>query len=57
MARAGLGADLLLANENLDARRLRSMAELAVAVTVAVDSDVTVEASAAAGAAASQGEP
>jgi D-serine deaminase-like pyridoxal phosphate-dependent protein len=49
MAHAGLGEDLLLANETLDARRLRAMAELDVAVTVAVDSDETVDAAAAAG--------
>lgn len=49
MAGAGLGADLLLANETLDPRRLRAMAELDVPVTVAVDSDATVDAAAAAG--------
>lgn len=49
MARAGLGDDLLLANETLDRRRLRAMAELDVPVTVAVDSDATVDAAAAAG--------
>ena len=49
MARAGLGDDLLLANETLDPRRLRAMAELDVPVTVAVDSDETVDAAAAAG--------
>jgi len=43
MARAGLGADLLLANETLDPQRLRAMAELDVPVTVAVDSDETVD--------------
>ena len=48
MARAGLGDDLLLANETLDPRRLRAMAELDVPVTVAVDSDQTVDAAAAA---------
>ena len=41
MAAAGLGDDLLLANETVDARRLRAMAELDVPVTVAVDSDAT----------------
>ncbi|MCO8128935.1 alanine racemase [Acidimicrobiia bacterium EGI L10123] len=49
MAGAGLGDDLLLANETLDPRRLRAMAELDVPVTVAVDSDETVDAAAAAG--------
>lgn len=49
MARAGLGADLLLANETLDPQRLRAMAALDEPVTVAVDSDATVDAAAAAG--------
>lgn len=49
MAAAGLGADLLLANETVDATRLRAMAELDVPVTVAVDSPETVEAAAAQG--------
>ncbi len=49
MARADLGADLLLANETLDADRLASMAGLDARVTVAVDSDQTVDAAAAAG--------
>lgn len=49
MARAGLGDDLLLANETIDPQRLRAMAELDVAVTVAVDSAATVDAAAAAG--------
>ncbi len=43
MAAAGLGADLLLANEVLDARRL---ARLEARVTVAVDSEATVAAAA-----------
>jgi D-serine deaminase-like pyridoxal phosphate-dependent protein len=43
MARAGLGADLLLANEVLDRDRLRAMAA-AADVTVAVDSDATIAA-------------
>src|SRR3954453_8267204 len=50
MAAAGLGADLLLANETLDRRRLRAMADAETAagarVTVAVDSDATVAAAA-----------
>ena len=49
MSRAGLGADLLLANETVDADRLRAIAELDVLVTVAVDSDATVAAAARAG--------
>ena len=44
MAAAGLGDDLLLANETLDPRRLRAMAGAADArVTVAVDSDATID--------------
>lgn len=46
MARAGLGEDLLLANEVLDASRL---GRLDARVTVAVDSDATVEAAARGG--------
>lgn len=49
MARAGLGADLLLANEVLDASRLAPLVEAGARVTVAVDSPETVEAAAAAG--------
>ncbi|MCB1001479.1 MAG: alanine racemase [Ilumatobacteraceae bacterium] len=53
MAAAGLGHDLLLANEVVDAGRLRSMVDAAVRhdarVTVAVDSVATIEAAAAAG--------
>lgn len=49
MAEAGMGTDLLLANECLDDRRLRAMAELDASVTVAVDSDETVDAAARAG--------
>lgn len=49
MARAGLAADLLLANECIDPTRLRAMADLDVDVTVAVDSNETVDAAAAAG--------
>lgn len=52
MAAAGLGDDLLLANETLDATRLRRIVERGDArVTVAVDSPETVEVAAAAGAA------
>ncbi len=46
MAAAGLGDDLLLANEVVDARRLGSVA---ARVTVAVDSEATIEAAAAGG--------
>jgi D-serine deaminase-like pyridoxal phosphate-dependent protein len=46
MASAGLGDDLLLANEVLDARRLGA---LSARVTLAVDSEATVEAAAAGG--------
>ena len=50
MAKAGLGEDLLLANECVDPQRLSAMAALADArVTVAVDSDATIDAAAAAG--------
>jgi len=47
MAAAGLGADLLLANEVLDAQRLGALADAGTArVTVAVDSDATIAAAA-----------
>jgi len=46
MAAAGLGEDLLLANEVLDARRL---SKLDARVTVAVDSEATIEAAARGG--------
>ncbi len=46
LARAGLGDDLLLANEVVDARRLGA---LDARVTVAVDSEVTIAAAAAGG--------
>jgi D-serine deaminase-like pyridoxal phosphate-dependent protein len=50
MAAAGLGDDLLLANESLDLSRLTPVVEGASArVTVAVDSEETVEAAARAG--------
>lgn len=49
MADAGLGTDLLLANETLDPARLQAMAELDEPVTVAVDSDEVIDAAAAAG--------
>lgn len=46
MAAAGLGEDLLLANEVLDARRLGAVVAAGARVTLAVDSDVTVHAAA-----------
>jgi D-threonine aldolase len=49
MAAAGLGEDLLLANEVLDARRLGAVVAQGARVTVAVDSEQTVEAAAAGG--------
>lgn len=51
MARAGLGDDLLLANEVVDPARLRALAELrdVASVTVAVDSPDTIDAAATAG--------
>jgi D-serine deaminase-like pyridoxal phosphate-dependent protein len=53
LANAGLGDDLLLANELLDPHRLARLAGLVRAgiarVTVAVDSEATIEAAAAAG--------
>ena len=49
MAAAGLGQDLLLANEVLDARRLGALVESGARVTLAVDSHLTVDAAAAGG--------
>ncbi|MDQ3737923.1 MAG: alanine racemase [Actinomycetota bacterium] len=51
MAHAGLGADLLLANETVDGRRLAAMAALQdeASITVAVDSEATLCAAMAAG--------
>jgi D-serine deaminase-like pyridoxal phosphate-dependent protein len=49
LAAAGLGEDLLLANETVDPVRLAAMAGCGARVTVAVDSDATVDAAAAAG--------
>lgn len=49
MAAAGLGQDLLLANETVDPARLRAMAACDARVTIAVDSPETVEAAAANG--------
>jgi D-serine deaminase-like pyridoxal phosphate-dependent protein len=49
LAAAGLGDDLLLANEIVDPGRLKAMANCRGRVTVAVDSPETVDAAAAAG--------
>ncbi len=49
MARAGIGDDLLLANETVDPVRLKAMAALGAPVTVAIDSDATLAAAADAG--------
>jgi D-serine deaminase-like pyridoxal phosphate-dependent protein len=46
IARAGMGDDVLLANETVDAERLRAMAACDANVTVAVDSDATIAAAA-----------
>ncbi len=44
MAGAGLGEDLLLANEVVNGERLRALAALDARVTVAIDSDATLDA-------------
>ena len=49
LAKAGLGDDLLLANETVDVSRLAAMAATSARVTVAVDSDATIDAAAEAG--------
>ena len=49
MAAAGLGQDLLLANEVLDARRVGALIAGGARVTLAVDSPQTIEAAAAGG--------
>jgi len=49
MAASGLGEDLLLANEVVDARRLGVLSTGGARITVAVDSDDTVDAAAAGG--------
>jgi D-serine deaminase-like pyridoxal phosphate-dependent protein len=49
MATAGLGEDLLLGNEVLDARRLGKLVTSGARVTVAVDSAETIEAAVAGG--------
>ncbi len=49
MAAAGLGEDLMLANEVLDARRLGAVVAAGARVTAAVDSELTVDAAVAGG--------
>ena len=53
LAAAGLGTDLLLANESVDPRRLASLGRLVrdglARITVAVDSDETIDAATSAG--------
>ncbi len=49
MAAAGLGHDLLLANEVVDAQRLGAVVAAGARVTLAVDSETTVRAAAAGG--------
>jgi D-serine deaminase-like pyridoxal phosphate-dependent protein len=49
MAEAGVGTELLLANETVDVERLRAMADCGAPVLVAVDSIETVDAAAANG--------
>src|ERR1700677_1530974 len=49
MAMVGLGSDLLLATEVVDASRLRPLVEAGARITVAVDSRETIEAIATAG--------
>ncbi|HME71770.1 MAG TPA: alanine racemase [Myxococcota bacterium] len=49
MAAAGLGHDLLLANEVVDARRLTPAIAAGARVTLAVDSELTIDAAARAG--------
>jgi D-serine deaminase-like pyridoxal phosphate-dependent protein len=49
MAGAGLGDDLLLANEVADASRLGALARTGARITVAVDSDATIDAAARGG--------
>jgi D-serine deaminase-like pyridoxal phosphate-dependent protein len=49
MAAAGLGDDLLLANEVVDASRLGRVAAAGARITVAVDSEATIDAAASGG--------
>lgn len=49
LAAAGLGDDILLANETVDSRRLAAMAACDASITIAVDSPETADAAARAG--------
>ncbi len=49
MAQAGLSADLLLANQSLDVRRLGALVEDGHRITVAIDSQETIDAAVAGG--------
>jgi len=49
LAEAGLGSDILLANETVDPSRLEAMAAIDGTATVAVDSEATIDAAIAAG--------
>ena len=49
LVRAGLGEDLLLANEVLDARRLGALVAAGAGITLAVDSEATISAASAGG--------
>lgn len=49
MAEAGMGTDLLLANQSLDVRRLGALVEQGHRITVAIDSQETIDAAAAGG--------
>jgi len=49
MVSAGLGEDLLLANEVVDATRLGALSEAGARITIAVDSETTIAAAARAG--------
>ena len=49
MAASGLGSDLMLANEVLDARRIGGLVNAGARVTLAVDSPQTIEAAVAGG--------
>jgi D-threonine aldolase len=49
LAAAGLGSDLLLANQVVDCRRLGRLVDAGHRVTVAVDSEATIEAAASGG--------
>ncbi len=49
LAEAGLGTDILLANEVTDARRLGALVEAGHRITLAVDSEATIDVAAAGG--------